>query len=92
MTKAELIEKVQSTKNIPELTKKNTALIVDAVFENLKKAIKKDGRFSYPGFGTFNVKKRKARKGRNPRTGDEIQIKASKTVTFKPAPAFKEKL
>lgn len=92
MTKAELIEKVQNTKGVKDLTKKETALLVDAVFDSLKKAIKKDKRFSYPGFGTFNVKNRKARKGRNPRTGAEIQIKASKTVTFKPAPAFKDKL
>jgi len=92
MTKAELIEKVQESKTAPGLTKKNTALIVDAVFEALKKAVKKDKRFSYPGFGTFNVKQRKARKGRNPRTGETINIKASKTVAFKPAPAFKDKL
>jgi DNA-binding protein HU-beta len=90
MTKAELIEKVQG--NAAGLNKKQTGELVDTVFEVLGVAIKKDGRFSYPGFGTFSVKKRKARKGRNPRTGKEITIKASKTVSFKAAPTLKDKL
>ena len=90
MTKAELIEKVWNATD--GLTKKQTAEMVDAMFDNLGTAIKKDGRFSYPGFGTWTVKKRKARKGRNPQTGAEITIKASKTVTFKPAPTLKDKL
>ncbi len=92
MTKAELIEKVQAAKNMPEMTKKATAEAVEAIFETLKKAIGEDGRFSYPGFGTFNVKERKARTGRNPRTGSAIKIKASKSVSFKPAPSFKDQL
>ena len=58
----------------------------------LKKAIGKDKRFAYPGFGTFTVRKRKARTGRNPQTGDKIKIAASKTVAFKPAPKFKGSL
>ena len=91
MTKAELIDAVKAAG--PEgMTKKDTAMIVEAVFETLRGAITKDGRFSYPGFGTFTVKNRKARDGRNPRTGEPIQIPASKTVAFKPAPAFKEAL
>jgi len=90
MTKAELIEKVQGAAT--ELNKKQTGDVVDAVFEVLGVAIKKDGRFAYPGFGTFSVRKRKARKGRNPRTGKEITIKASKTVAFKAAPSLKGKL
>jgi len=55
-------------------------------------AIRKNERFAYPGFGTFNVKKRKPRKGRNPRTGEVIKIKGSKTVSFKAAPQLKNKL
>ncbi len=92
MTKAELINAIQKTKGLPELTKKATGEIVDAVFTQLTKAIKKEKRFVYPGFGTFTVRKRKARKGRNPRTGEVINIKATKTVTFKPAPMLKKKL
>ncbi len=90
MTKAELINAVLKTKGLPDLSKRATGEIVDAVFVNLAKAIKKERRFVYPGFGTFTVRKRKARKGRNPRTGEEIKIDATKTVTFKPAPQLKK--
>lgn len=90
MTKAELIEQVYSGNEA--LTKKQTQDVVDSVFNALSEAIKKDGRFTYPGFGTFTVKERAAREGRNPRTGDAIKIPASKTVGFKPAPKFKESL
>ncbi len=91
MTKAELIEKLHVVAPA-DLNKKQTGELVNAMFDVLGTAIKKDGRFSYPGFGTFTVKKRKSRKGRNPRTGTAITIKASKTVTFKPAPSFKDEL
>ena len=90
MTKAELIERIQGAAE--GLNKKQTGDIVAAVFETVGAAIKEDGRFAYPGFGTFTVKTRQARKGRNPRTGQEILIKASKSVGFKPAPSLKEKL
>ena len=59
---------------------------------SIRKAIKKDKRFTYPGFGTFTVRNRKARKGRNPQTGEEIKINASMTVGFKPAPTLKNSL
>lgn len=88
MTKAELVDAVRNTQDL-NLTKKDAEALVNAVFDNVKTAITKDKRFSYPGFGTFSVRERKARKGRNPRTGDEITIPASKTVGFKPAPKFK---
>lgn len=91
MTKAELIDAMYE-KFEGEITKKVVAEMVDGVFENAAAAIKKDSRFSYPGFGTFVVRKRKARKGRNPQTGEAIKIKASKSVGFRAARAFKEKL
>jgi DNA-binding protein HU-beta len=75
-----------------ELSKKAVGEIIDSVFGTISKSIKKEKRFSYPEFGTFNVKKRKARTGRNPQTGEKIKIKASKTVGFKPAPSFKSSL
>ena len=89
MTKAELIDNV--TKNADgALTKKAAAELVDGLFATLSKTIKKDGRFSYPGFGTWTVRARKARTGRNPQTGASIKIKASKTVGFKPAKDLKD--
>ena len=91
MTKAELIEKLQkgSGKN---LSKRALADIVDEVFDNVAKSVKKDKRFTYPGFGTFTLRKRKPRVGRNPKTKEEIKIPASKTVAFRPAPNLKSSL
>jgi DNA-binding protein HU-beta len=91
MTKAELIEAVSSGKDVPgELSKKAVQAIIDATFDQMKKVVKKDGRFSYPGFGTFNKKKRKARMGRNPQTGETMKIKAQTTVSFRPAQGLKD--
>ncbi len=91
MTKAELIERV--AKDIgPGVSKKMVTEMVETMFEHLHKAIRKDKRFTYPGFGTFAVKKRSARKGRNPKTGEVVLIAPTRTVAFKPAPNFKASL
>lgn len=89
MTKAELINQIHGSIGG---TKKDAGDAVQAVFDSLSGAIKDGGRFTYPGFGTFTVKARAARTGRNPQTGAAIQIPASKSVGFKPAPAFKTSL
>ena len=89
MTKAELIASVQDCGCGCDLSKKAIEEIIDCTFQTIAKDIKKSKRFLYPGFGTFKVKKRKARTGRNPQTGEKIKIKASKTVGFKPAPGLK---
>lgn len=91
MTKSELINAVhaRATDNGIELTKKATGELLDIVFDVVSGAINHEQRFSYPGFGTFSVKHRKAREGRNPRTGKPIKIPASYTVAFKPAPKLK---
>ena len=88
MTKAELVHVVAGK----GLTKKAAAEMVDALFDTLAKTIKKEKRFSYPGFGTWTVRERKARMGRNPQTGEAIKIKASKTVGFKPSMELKKGL
>ena len=92
MTKDELVTVVIKSCKGDELSKRLVSDIIDATFENVGKSIKKDKRFSYPSFGTFTVRHRKARMGRNPQTGAEIKIKASKTVGFKPAPTLKGSL
>lgn len=89
MTKAELVSAVAKA---TKLSKRAAESAVDATFEGIARAIKRDKRFQMPGFGTFTVRSRKARKGRNPRTGAEITIKASRTVGFKPAPSMKKGL
>ena len=89
MTKNELINAVAKG---AKLNKRAAGDVIDTTFEALARAIKKDKRFQVPGFGTFMVRSRKARKVRNPQTGAEITVNASKTVGFKPAPALKKGL
>ena len=89
MTKGDLVNAVAKAAGLNKTTAVDA---VDAIFENLARAIRKDRRFQVPGFGTFTVRSRKSRKGRNPQTGDEITIKASRTVGFKPAPDLKKGL
>lgn len=94
MTKSELINAVHEKAEGAgiEITKKATGEILDLAFEVIAGAIHSDERFSYPQFGTFSVKSRKQREGRNPRTGKPIKIAASKTVSFKPAPSLKDRV
>lgn len=89
MNKKQLIEAVAEEM---DRSKAEAERAVNAVIASVKIGLKKDGVVQLIGFGSFNVKKRKARKGRNPKTGDEIKIKASKTVSFKPGKALKESL
>src|SRR6266496_3777501 len=89
MTKGDLVEKVAKA---GQLSKKAAEFAVDTTFETIGRSIKKEKRFQFPGFGTFTVRGRKAREGRNPQTGAIIHIKASRTVAFKHAPALKKEL
>jgi DNA-binding protein HU-beta len=91
MTKAELITTVAKLVG-RDLSKRTVESVVDAMFKQLKKGLKKDKRFSFPGFGTFSVRKRAARKGRNPRTNEVIRIPSYRTVVFTPSKSFKQKL
>ncbi len=92
MTKKDLINAVVKSCNGDNVSKRLAEEIIDNTFCIISKAIKKERRFSYPKFGTYTIRKRKARKGINPRTGQEIKIKAHKTVGFKPAPTLKSSL
>ncbi len=89
MTKADLVEAVASQ---TRMTKKSAAQVLEVVFANIGKAVKKDARFSYPGFGTWSIRTRKARKIRNPQTNEMMKLKASKTVGFRPAKELKQTL
>jgi nucleoid DNA-binding protein len=91
MTKNELIETALNAQEAPSnISKKDAQKLIEITFDEIKNAIKADTRFAFPGFGTFNKKERAARDGRNPRTGETIKIKASTTVTFKPAQDLKD--
>lgn len=84
MTKAELIAKVAIEAKI---TKVAAAKAIDCVTDSITKELKKGGRVTLFRFGTFSVGNRKARTGRNPRTGQKIRIPAGKTARFKPGKA-----
>lgn len=88
MTKSELIDKMASDAGISKLAAtKALNSFIDGVTQTLKK---KDGKITLVGFGTFSKGQRKARKGRNPKTGETIKIKASKTVKFKAGKKLKD--
>lgn len=87
MNKAEFIEAVADN---AELTKADAGRAVDAMVAAITKALKKGDTVTLVGFGTFSVRKRAARTGRNPRTGDTIKIKASKNPAFKAGKALKD--
>jgi DNA-binding protein HU-beta len=80
MNRKELIESLSEAHNISKASAEKTVL---AVMDGIKKGLKKDKKVQISGFGTFSIRTRKARKGRNPQTGDEIKIKASRSVGFK---------
>ena len=90
MNKQDLIEAVLANKEAGIESKAAAARAIDAVLDGIAAGIKKDGNVQLIGFGTFSVKERAAREGRNPLTGEKIKIKASKTVGFKAGAALKE--
>lgn len=86
MTKAEIIEKMAKDADISKMAARES---LESFIDGIKKSLKKGNKVSLVGFGTFSVSKRKARTGRNPRTGEPIKIKASKAPKFTAGKAFK---
>lgn len=87
MNKTELVANVADKAG---LTKKDAEKAVIAVFESIENALQEGDKVQLIGFGTFEVKERAARKGRNPQTGKEIEIAASKNPVFKAGKALKD--
>jgi DNA-binding protein HU-beta len=87
MNKTELITKVAET---TELTKKDATKAVEAVLDAIAEALKAGDKVQLIGFGNFEVRERAARKGRNPQTGEEIEIASSKIPAFKPGKQLKD--
>ena len=87
MTKPELVEQVAKETG---LQKKQADAAVDAVIEAVTMTLKKGGEVALIGFGTFCVRKRAARTGRNPRTGEALKIKATKVPAFRPGAGLKK--
>ncbi len=91
MTKIDIIEKIYEKFN-DKITKKDISEIVDKVFNIMKESLEKDKELKIKGFGTWKVKEKKERKGRNPQTGETIIIPPRKVVSFKVSRILKEKI
>lgn len=89
MTKADIIQNVHDKLGF---SKKDSAEIVESVFDIMKENLTRSEKIKISGFGNFVVKEKKARKGRNPQTGEEIEISSRKVLTFKPSQALRRTL
>lgn len=89
MSKAEFIANVAASGDMSNAEAKRVVELVFGEIEAGLKQAKKDGKYTIGTFGTFTVSKRSARMGRNPRTGEEIKIKASKSLRFRPSSSLK---
>jgi integration host factor subunit beta len=87
MTKADLVEEVS---RITELTRKDSEVIVDTLFESVIKALKTGDKLEVRGFGSFRVRQRNARVGRNPKTGEKVEVPAKRVPYFKPSKELKD--
>jgi len=90
MTKADIVDRVYD--NLGGLSKKESAEIVELVFETLKQILEQGEKVKISGFGNFVVREKKARVGRNPQTGTEIRISPRRVLTFKPSQILKNTL
>jgi integration host factor subunit alpha len=89
MTKADLVELIYERRNIP---KKDAAELVEIIFEIIKDALRRGEKVKISGFGSFIVMQKRARRGRNPQTGDAIIIEPRCVLSFKSSGVLKEKL
>ncbi|PCI00087.1 MAG: integration host factor subunit beta [Alphaproteobacteria bacterium] len=90
MTKSELIAKLAARN--PNLYVRDVETIVDTIIEEMSAALERGDRIELRGFGAFSVKHRAPRKGRNPRTGETVQVPAKRTPAFKTGKALRERL
>ncbi|MCA9689332.1 MAG: HU family DNA-binding protein [Myxococcales bacterium] len=93
MTRRELIQAVQqAVRERVQLSQGDVAAVIDATFEQIAAALREQGRFVHPGFGAFTVKRRAARPGFNPRTGEAITIGEAPVIRFAPSRGLSETL
>jgi integration host factor subunit beta len=87
MTKAELVEEVS---RVSDLTKKHSEKIVDTVFHSIVDALKRGEKIELRGFGSFRLRRREPRKGRNPKTGARVEVPSKQVPYFKPGKELKD--
>jgi integration host factor subunit beta len=88
MTKSVLIEKI--AEKVDGLSKKQTEVVVETIFESIKDSLAKGGKVEIRGFGNFRLRSRKARKARNPKTGDSVDVPPKKVPYFKVGKELRE--
>ena len=88
MTKAQLIESVSEQLN--GLTKRQTEIIINAIFDSIKSSLSKGDKIEIRGFGSFRLRRRKTREGRNPKTGELVSVNAKNVPFFKAGKELKE--
>jgi integration host factor subunit alpha len=89
MTKADLVANLNEKIG---LSRKESAMIVELIFEIMRGALEQGEKVKIAGFGNFNVRSKKVRKGRNPQTGDDIEISARRVLSFKLSPLLRKTL
>jgi integration host factor subunit alpha len=87
MTKADIVENIYEKVGI---SKKETAAVVQTIFDTIKETLEDEENVKISGFGNFVIRRKRARRGRNPQTGEEIEISARKVITFKPSNVLKD--
>jgi integration host factor subunit beta len=87
MTKADLIEEVS---RLADLTRKDSEIIVETIFESIVTSLRAGDKIEIRGFGSFRTRQRKPRVGRNPKTGDRVDVPAKKIPFFKPSKELKD--
>jgi integration host factor subunit beta len=87
MTKADLIEEVS---RLAELTRKDSEVIVETIFDSIVRSLRVGDKIEIRGFGSFRTRQRKPRVGRNPKTGDRVEVPAKKIPFFKPSKELKD--
>jgi integration host factor subunit alpha len=89
MTKVYVIETIYEKLDLP---RKEVGRVVESVFDIIKETLQQEGKLMVSGFGDFIIRNKKARRGRNPKTGSDMVISPRRIVTFKPSPMFKASL
>ncbi len=87
MTKADLIEEVS---RVVEMTRKDSEVIVEAIFDSIVRSLKTDDKIEIRGFGSFRTRQRQSRIGRNPKTGTRVEVPAKRIPYFKPSKELKD--
>jgi len=90
MIRSELVQKL--CQDFPDLTQREVESVVSAVFDSITDQLAQGGRVELRGFGAFSTRKRDARLGRNPRTGESVQVDAKRVPYFKPGKEMRERL